>query len=225
MISDPVSRPEVDALFGDHKMMLMSDPPYHTTLRRLISRDFTPRSTRELVDRLGGLARQVVDAVIEQGRCDLVSDLAGEMPSYVIADLMGLPLDDGRELYKLTEMLHTARDSITAEQQEQALSQMFAYAMQVYGDKQQTPGDDLSTTIIRAEVDGRQLDHLDFGLFFVLLVDAGGDTTRNLVAGGMHQLFEHPDQLHLLRSDLDRHLPNAIEEMLRQAMDQGRIYR
>ncbi len=213
MITDPPAGAENP--FGDHKMMLMSDPPYHTRLRRLISRDFTPRSANELLGRMQELAGQIVDEVIEAGTCDLVPDLAGEMPSYVIADLMGIPLDDGRELYKLTEIFHTAADAIDPDVQRAALGQMFGYASQVYASKQAEPGDDLSTEIINAEVDGYQLDELDFQLFFMLLIDAGGDTTRNLVAGGMYELLQHPEQLDLLRSDLDRHLPNAIEEMLR----------
>jgi cytochrome P450 len=215
MIDDPPAGDEATSMLGDHKMMLMSDPPYHTRLRRIISRDFTPRSTREMLDRLQGLAREVVDAVIERGSCDLVTDLAGEMPSYVIADLMGLPLEDGRKLYHLTETLHSAADTVSEEDRRAALGQMFGYALEVYGAKQEHPVDDLSSEIIKAKVDGHQLDQLDFALFFTLLVDAGGDTTRNLVAGGMHQLFEHPEQMDLLRSDLDRYLPNAIEEMLR----------
>ncbi len=63
-------------------------------------------------ERIAALARQIVDAVIDRGECDFVSDVAGEMPSFVIAELMGLPLDDGRELYKLTEVIHTAPEAL-----------------------------------------------------------------------------------------------------------------
>ncbi len=92
---------------------------------------------------------------------------------------------------------------------------MFTYAAEVYGKKSIEPGEDLSTTIINASVDGERLDIIDFALFFMLLVDAGGDTTRNLVSGGMLELLRHDDQLTALRSDPDALLPNAIEEMLR----------
>jgi len=153
--------------------------------------------------------------VIERGECDLVTDLAGEMPSYLIADLMGLPLDDGRELYKLTEILHSSGDVVTTEQRRQAQTDMFTYAAEVYGKKSIEPGEDLSTRIINAEVDGEQLDMIDFALFFMLLVDAGGDTTRNLVSGGMLELLRAPEQLEALRADPDALLGNAVEEMLR----------
>lgn len=213
MIGDPA--PDSASLSGDHKMMVMSDPPYHTGLRRLLSREFTPRRARELLGRIEALATQIVDEVIEAGSCDLVADLAGEMPSYVIAELMGLPLDDGRKLYELTEILHSAPDAVEPGAQAAAIGEMFGYATQVIADKRANPGDDLSSALLAAEVDGRRLDDLDFGLFFMLLIDAGGDTTRNLVAGGFHALLTHPDQLAALRADVDGLLPTAIEEMLR----------
>lgn len=217
MIQDPnaPTDDEASAILGDHKMMLMADPPYHTRLRRLISSDFTPRNVRELTERVEGLAVAIVDEVIERGTCDLVSDLAGEMPSYLIADLMGLPLEDGRELYKLTEILHSSSEAVTSEQRRQAQTDMFTYAAEVYGKKSVEPGEDLSTTIINAEVDGERLDAIDFALFFMLLVDAGGDTTRNLVSGGMLELLRSDEQMAMLRSDPDTHLSNAIDEMLR----------
>src|SRR4051812_36701688 len=109
MIPDPV--PGFD--FGDHEMMLMSDPPHHTQLRRTINRGFTPRSAEALRPRIRQLASQIVDAVVARGECDLVSDIAGEMPSFVIAELLGIPLDDGRRLYHLTEAIHAAPESQT----------------------------------------------------------------------------------------------------------------
>ena len=98
--------------FGDDKMMLMMDPPQHTAFRKLIRAEFTKPAAASAAPRLHDLARQIVDAVIEKGECDFVAEVAGEMPSYVIAELMGLPLDDGRELYKLTEIIHTAPEAL-----------------------------------------------------------------------------------------------------------------
>ncbi|HEV2369956.1 MAG TPA: cytochrome P450, partial [Acidimicrobiales bacterium] len=76
-------------------------------------------------------------------------------------------------------------------------------------------GDDLSTLIMQGCIGGRPVDEIDFALYFLLLVDAGGDTTRNLVAGGMQALFENPAQRARLQSDVDELLPVAMEEMLR----------
>jgi cytochrome P450 len=77
------------------------------------------------------------------------------------------------------------------------------------------PGDDLATTIAFAQVEDQELDLIDFNLFFLLLVDAGGDTTRNLVAGGMDALFSHPEQRAWLAADPEGRLGSAIEELLR----------
>jgi cytochrome P450 len=97
---------------GDHKMMLMADPPYHTRLRRTINSEFTPRAAGLLQPRIEALCHQIVDEVIERGECDFMTDVAGELPSYVVAELMGIPLDDGRRLYELTETIHAAPESV-----------------------------------------------------------------------------------------------------------------
>jgi cytochrome P450 len=200
---------------ADHEMMLMADPPAHTQYRKLLTARFTPRAVRSLRSRIEELAARIVDAVAERGSCDLVTDIAGEMPSFVIADLLGLPLEDGRRLYTLTETLHAAPGTRTPEAVSAAMAEMFEYGRRVAESKRRSPGDDLSSLLVGSEVRGRPLDDIDFNLFFVLLVDAGGDTTRNLVGGGMLALFEHPGERGRLLSDLDGLLPTAIEEMLR----------
>jgi cytochrome P450 len=201
--------------FGEHEMMIMSDPPRHTRLRRIINSQFTPRAAERLRLRIDELAGQIIDAVIDRGECDAVEDIAGEMPSYVIAELLGIPLDDGRRLYHLTETIHAAPESVPEGAGLGAIIEMFNYARQVADDKRRQPGDDLATRILEAEVDGERLDDVDFNLFFLLLIDAGGDTTRNLVGGGLVALFDHPDERRRLQDDLDALLPTAVDEMLR----------
>jgi len=212
-IADP--DPDNPSFSSDHKMMLMMDPPQHTQFRRIISREFTRGPAAELRPRIAELAAKIIDTVIDKGECEFVSEVAGELPSYVIAELTGIPLDDGRELYKLTEIIHTASEVLEEGAQFQAIMKMFGYAQEVYRNKLDKPTDDLASQIVHAEVDGRRLDEIDFQLFFMLLIDAGGDTTRNLVAGGLHKLIEHPDQLaqwQMHRSDTD---DSAREELLR----------
>ena len=214
MIQDPAAGSSMD-FGGQHQMMLMMDPPRHTEFRRLISREFTRGPAARLVPRAAELARQIVDAVIARGECDFVSEVAGEMPSFVIAELMGLPLDDGRKLYQLTEIIHTAPDVLPEGAQTAAVMKMFEYARRVIDEKRARPADDLATQILQAEVDGQRLDDIDFMLFFMLLIDAGGDTTRNLVSAGLLALLEHPDELARLRGNLDALLPTAREDLLR----------
>jgi cytochrome P450 len=213
LIPDPVAGMNFE--IDGHQMMLMMDPPKHTQYRRLISSEFTPRGAREIAPRVRELAAMIIDRVVECGECDLVEDIAGELPSYVIAELLGIPLEDGRKLYRLTEIIHSAPDTLPPGAAAAAVLEMFQYAAGVIRDKRARPGDDLSTKLLHAEVDGRRFDDIDFNLFFMLLVDAGGDTTRNLVAGGMQALFDNPDQRRTLAANLDTLLPSAVEEMLR----------
>jgi cytochrome P450 len=199
----------------DHQMLLMMDPPRHSAYRKQVSPSFVPGAVRPLTDRVEALARRVVDAVIERGECDLVEDLAGEMPSFVIADILGIPLEDGRELYKLTEAMHAAPETVPPGTQHAAARQMLDYASELQARKRREPGDDLSTRLLMAEIHGQQLDETDFNLFFMLLIDAGGDTTRQLFGGGMYTLFEHPDERRRLHEDFDGRLSTAVEELLR----------
>ncbi len=213
MIADP--SPEQQAQFGDYKMMLMMDPPQHMAYRRLIRAEFTQAATTERIPRMQALARQIVDNVIERGTCDFVSEVAGEMPSYVIAELMGLPLDDGRELYKLTEIIHTSPEALPPNAGAEAVLKMFQYGRCVIDEKRARPANDLATKLLEAEGDGKRLDDTEFMLFFLLLIDAGGDTTRNLLSSGLIALLENSDQLAWLKADLPKRLAAAREELLR----------
>ena len=211
MITDPAS----EMGFGGHKMMLMMDPPEHTAFRKLIRSEFTEPAARLRQERIRQLARQIVDTVIDRGECDFVGQIAGEMPSFVIAELMGLPLEDGRELYKLTETIHTAPEALPLGAGGAAVMKMFEYGSRVTSEKRARPGDDLASRLLACEVDGRKLEDMEFLLFFLLLVDAGGDTTRNLLSGGLLALMENPDQYAWLMADLDARMPAAREELLR----------
>ncbi len=202
-------------LEGGRKMMLMMDPPRHVRYRKLVKSPFTPTAAGRLRPRVEKLAAEIVDEVIERGECDFVSEVAGELPSYVIAALLGIPLDDGRRLYVLTEKMHSDPSVVPPEEQWAAREEMLRYARDIAAAKRKQRGDDLASSLVDAEVDGERLTSEEFEYFFLLLVNAGGDTTRNLVAGGLEALFRSPDERRRLESDLDRLLPTAVEEMLR----------
>ncbi len=212
MIEDPEP-----GLFDDgvHKMMLMMDPPSHTTYRKLISREFTQGPAAAMAPWIEEFAKQIVDAVIDKGRCDFMQDVAGEMPSYVIAKLMGLPLDDGRKLYALTETIHSAAETLPPGAQGEAVAAMFGYGQRIIEEKRARPTDDLASRLLAAEIDGKRLDDVDFLLFFLLLIDAGGDTTRNLLGSALLVLLDHPASLQALREDPDRWLAPVRNECLR----------
>ena len=98
---------------------------------------------------------------------------------------MGIPARDGERLYELTEMMHTTDDAVaTPEQRGAATLEMLAYAAEVAARKRAEPGDDIASGLVQAEVDGDRLTDGELQWFFLLLVNAGGDTTRNLLAVG-----------------------------------------
>ncbi|MGB3892914.1 MAG: cytochrome P450 [Mycolicibacter sinensis] len=204
--------PQPDESYWLGMLMLTMDPPRHTALRGLIRRGFTPRQVGKLTSHMAEMARQIVDDVVERGECDFANDVAGALPSFVISELLGIPLADGRRLYELTEILNAG--VIGDPQIEQAKLQMFEYSTALAARKRAVPEDDIATTLLHASVDGRRLTELEFNLFFMLLINAGGDTTRNLIAAGTLALIEHPAEQARLRAD-PALLPTAIEEMLR----------
>lgn len=204
-----------DLLDGSRLMMLYQDPPTHTRYRRLVARSFTPKAAQAWADRIGRLAGRIVDGVIERGECELVTEVAGEMPSLVIAEIMGIPSDDGRRLYHLTEIMHSGDPAISDEVRLEAVLEMHAYAAATAEAKRRRPADDVASALVNVDVDGERLTDDEFQWFFLLLVNAGGDTTRNLVGGGVEALLAHPDQLVRLRTETEGLMPTAVEELLR----------
>ncbi len=212
MLGDPTP----EELAPNLQMMLFMDPPQHDRFKLLVSRGFTPKNAQLLTHRVAELSREIVDDVIERGECDLVADVAGRLPSGLIAELMGIPRADGERLYELTEIMHTTDDAVhSREERMMAVIEMLTYAAGVVEAKRRNPGDDIASALVQAEIDGDRLTDGELQFFFLLLVNAGGDTTRNLVAAGMQQLFDHPAERARLTADLDGLLPTAVEEMLR----------
>ena len=208
--------PDPMGLYAQRLMMLNMDPPQHDRFKLLVSRGFTPKNAPLLRPRIEELAREILDAAMQKGSCDFVSEIAGRLPSGLIAELMGMPREDGERLYDLTEIMHTNDDAVAPPDVKMAaIGEMLMYGQSVADIKRTTPGDDLATILVNAEVDGDRLTDEEFQWFFLLLVNAGGDTTRNLLAAGLQLLFDHPDQRAKLMSNVDGHLATAIEEMLR----------
>lgn len=211
-----LGEPTPEELAPNLQMMLFMDPPQHDRFKLLVSRGFTPKNAQLLAERIDELSREIVDDVVERGECDLVADVAGRLPSGLIAELMGIPRSDGERLYELTEIMHTTDDAVhPREERMMAVIEMLTYAAGVVDAKRRNPGDDIASALVQAEIDGDRLTDGELQFFFLLLVNAGGDTTRNLVAAGMQQLFDHPGERARLVADLDGLMPTAVDEMLR----------
>jgi cytochrome P450 len=136
----------------------------------------------------------------------------GALPSYVIAELLGIPLADGYRLYELTEIMNTGL--VGDKREMRAAAEMFGYSTELVARKRADPRDDIATSLLHAEVDGQRLTEREFNYLFLLLINAGGDTSRNLVASGTCVLMDHPEERAKLEADPSL-LSTAVEEMLR----------
>lgn len=206
-----------DGLSQMQLMMLNMDPPMHTRYRRLVNRGFTPKMVRELRESTARYADQIIDAVCEKGSADFVEEISAELPLLVIAEILGVPKEDRRRVFDWSNRLVGNDDpefQFTEEEVGDAAAQVYAYADELCSVRRLAPTEDLVSVLLEAEVDTEKLDQMEIDLFFLLLVVAGNETTRNLMSGAMTAFFEHPDQWQRLLADRSL-LPTAVEEMLR----------
>jgi len=201
-------------------MMLNMDPPQHSKLRKIVNRVFTPQIINQLKDSIEDHAREAVDNIIEEGSVDFLERVAAEMPLLVLADIFGFPSEDRVLLHRWTDTMIAYDDPDAGLQEGLALietvKQMFGYASRKTAEKRANPGNDVWSLIANATVDGEQLSQNQLDRFFQLLMIAGNETTRSLIANGMQLLTMYPEQRKLLLDDMSL-LPSAIEEMLRYA--------
>ncbi|HLG92587.1 MAG TPA: cytochrome P450, partial [Acidimicrobiales bacterium] len=208
-----------ETLAQQRMMMLNMDPPLHTRYRLLVNKGFTPRMVAKLEDRMRHYTNQIIDAALDKGEFDFVTDVAAELPLQVIAEIMGVPQEDRHLVFNWSNRMIGSEDpeyKITPENAQEAAMELYAYAHELAAKKRANPSDDIITVLLQAEVDGERLSDLEFDMFFLLLAVAGNETTRNLISHGMHALIEHPDQRKKLVADRSL-IPSAIEEMLRWA--------
>ena len=210
--------PEPDLGFMRLQMLNM-DAPQHTKLRALVNRGFTPRQIGRLQEHVVELTRSIIDGIARQGECDLVTEVAAELPLQVIAELIGIPVADRRKLFDWTNRLIGIDDPEFAASDDGldarvAMVEMFAYAHELAEARRREPRDDNISTLVQAEVDGEALTDIEFNMFFLLLLVAGNETTRNAISGGVLTLSEHPDERRRVLDDPSL-LSSAVEEILR----------
>jgi cholest-4-en-3-one 26-monooxygenase len=208
---------DADALAQQQLMMLNMDPTMHTRYRRLVNHGFTPKLVRDLEQRIVGYADGIIDAVCERGTADFVEDISAELPLLVIAELLGVPPEDRRMVFEWSNRMVGSEDPeyrLEGVDPGESAMQVYSYAEELAASRRLAPRQDLISVLIQAEVEGEKLDELELDLFFLLLIVAGNETTRNLMSGAMTAFFDHPDQWELLRQDRSL-LAGAVEEMLR----------
>jgi cholest-4-en-3-one 26-monooxygenase len=196
--------------------MINQDAPRHTKLRKLINKGFTKRIVEQMDRHVRDLSAGIVDRVARRGECDFVADVASELPLLVIAELVGCPVEDRTKLFNWSNQMIGFEDPDFSNElgATDAMGEMFEYAGHLAQLRRHDPREDLTSVLLSAEVDGERLDELTFNMFFMLLILAGNETTRNAISGGMLALSEHPDQRSKLAQDLSL-LPGATEEILR----------
>jgi cholest-4-en-3-one 26-monooxygenase len=198
-------------------MLVNRDPPQHTRMRRLVSLGFTPRRIARLEERVRLLAGEIIDRVAARGACEFVTDLAADLPLQVIAELVGVPMEDRGKVFEWSNKLIGFDDPEYVgdrEEQKRTAMEVYLYGNQLAEQRRQQPKDDLTSVLINGEVDGERLTEMEFDLFFLLLLVAGNETTRNAISGGMLALIEHPEQRARLVAD-PRLIGTATEEILR----------
>ncbi|MEV0253764.1 cytochrome P450 [Streptomyces sp. NPDC050732] len=206
-----------EGLIGTH--LLIADPPHHTRLRKLITREFTMRRVEALRPRIQEITDDLLDEMLLRGetaatrRGDLLEALAFRLPITVICELLGVPDIDRNAFRRLSNGIVA---SPTQEEEAAAFVELAGFLDDLVATKRAAPGDDLLSALIRTtgEEDGDRLSPDELrAMAFVLLI-AGHETTVNLIGNAVHALFTHPDQLAALRADMSL-LDSAIEEALR----------
>ncbi len=176
--------------------ILHMDPPQHGAWRRLLNREFTARAVERMEDGIRDLARRLLDAVPAGEVVDLVDVLAAPLPVLVICELLGVPDANRPDFRRWSDATILATDGRAALPPEalQDIMELVAFLEQLARDKAASPGDDVVSLLVGAEVDGRPLTPGELVTFNMSLLVAGNETTRHLISGGMMALAEHPDQ-------------------------------
>ncbi|MEO3828194.1 cytochrome P450 [Actinomadura sp. B10D3] len=217
--------------------MIDMDDPRHAKIRRIVSRAFSPKMLAKAEDDIARRAARIVDELIASGGGDFVSQAAARLPVEVICDMLGIPDRQHRRVVELTNIIVGYSDpeyvGATVEYGgdgpklgrlatlrmlgtvASAGWRLHRLAFQLGRERRATPTGDLTSALVNANVDGERLSPREFAAFFLLLVVAGNETTRNAIAHGLKLFTEHPDQRELLLADFDGRIAGAVEEIVR----------
>lgn len=213
--------PEFLEFYGS---MINMDDPKHVRLRKIVSRGFTPRRLSALTDEVASTARAIVDDVIDAGECDAVRAISARLPLKIVCDMMGVPDSQYDFVYDKSNIVLGASDPEYVPDAEniivallQAGNELAELMRDLGRVREKNPTDDLTSALVNAEIDGGRLTPDELASFFILLVVAGNETTRNAISWGLHLLTENPEQRDIWLSDLDGVTPTAVEEIVRWA--------
>jgi cytochrome P450 len=192
-------------------------------LRNIVSRGFAPKEVARIEDQVRSRAEKLVTDLLErfpQGECDFVEEVAAALPLEIICDMMGIPESDHKQIFHWTNVILGVGDPEFGSSLDDLMKvaiEMFSYAQALGEDRVKNPREDVTSAMMNAVVDGERLTAQEFGSFFILLVVAGNETTRNAISHGMKLLTDHPDQKALWFNNFDAHTKTAVEEIVRYA--------
>lgn len=209
---------DMNEFFGS---MINMDDPKHFRLRSIVSKGFAPKQIARVEELIVAKAAEIVDrlnAQFPERACDFVEHVAAALPLEIICDMMGIPATDYSKIFGWTNTILGVGDPEFVTSYDDLMThslEMFTYAQTLGEDRRANPQDDITSAMMAAEVDGEQLTPQEFGSFFILLVVAGNETTRNAISHGMKALTDFPDQRELWFDDFDTHAKTAVEEIVR----------
>ena len=214
---DP-SEPNDEGPFAGARTMLFSDPPLHTRLRRLVSRDFTPRRIRDLEPRIREIAKNLIDAAQHKGELEVMHGIANALPVMVIAEMLGVPPDHYQQFKHWSDTVVSGDNTLPGtplpEEFHTAKNALRNYFAEEIERRRKSPGPDLISALVAAHDDAEAMNADELLAFVLLLLLAGNETTTNLIGNGMLALGRDPAQMNMLRQTPEL-MPRAIEEILR----------
>ncbi|SPM41343.1 Cytochrome P450, partial [Mycobacterium numidiamassiliense] len=194
--------------------LIFTDPPRHRQLRKLINSGFTRRHVSILEPKIREIVRGILDGIEPGSVHEFAEEIAAPLPTRMIAELIGAPPDDWEQFRTWSDAATGNADPEIELDSLVAMGQLFEYFQKLIAARRAEPRDDLLSVLAEADIDEHRLTDEDLLNFAFLLLVAGNETTRNLIALGTLALIEHPDQCRLLIEDPTR-IPLAVEEMLR----------
>ncbi|MGW0435384.1 cytochrome P450 [Micromonospora sp. NPDC003197] len=195
--------------------ILTMDPPDHTRLRKLVAKAFTARRVEQLRPRTQQIANELLDAMVAAGPpADLVEHFSTPLPIRVICELLGVPFADQDRFHTWSEAI-VSTTSLTPEQVENYLGNLFAYIADLVAQRREEPTDDLISALVRARAeDEDRLTEDELVRLAAGLLAAGHETTVTQISNFVYVLLTHPTELDRLRAD-PKLIPTAVEELLR----------
>ncbi|WP_166902881.1 cytochrome P450 [Mycobacterium sp. DL440] len=200
-------------------MMIDMDDPGHLRRRKLVNAGFSRKRVQGLAQSIEALCDALIDAVCERGECDFVWDIAAPLPMAVIGDLLGVRPADRATFLKWSDDMVTSLSSKISEVDLEVTANAYlaftAFTQELITARRAEPTDDLISVMTHAVIDGERLTDAEIIQDALLILVGGDETTRHTLTGGTAQLLRAPDQFAALRTEPERLMATAVEEMLR----------